>query len=313
MISLYLSVIICTHNPRLDYLRRVLEALRAQTLPVDQWELIVVDNASDRALAKEWDLSWHPLARHVREDELGLTPTRLRGIAESKGEILVFVDDDNVLDEDYLEHVLRIARSYTFLGAWGGTIRCEFEIQPEKWMRPLLGNLGQKEFSDAIWSNNPEDWRAQPCGAGLCVRMEVARAYAKRLAIEPKRRKLDRVGRALSGCGDFDLVQTSPDLGKGFGTFPQLRMTHLIPKARMHPNYIIQLYQANDAWHIVLRYIRTGRLPPQPSTLKCIIKCALTWIRNGRRSAQILLASQNAVRLGIHIAHKLDTNSRAER
>ena len=46
-----LSVIICTHNPRLDYLGRVLDALREQTLGKEQWELVVVDNASTSSLS----------------------------------------------------------------------------------------------------------------------------------------------------------------------------------------------------------------------------------------------------------------------
>lgn len=306
-----LSVIICTHKPRADYLRRVLAALRAQTLPQDQWELLLIDNASPENLADQWDLSWHPLARHIREDELGLTPARLRGIAEATGEVLIFVDDDNVLSEDYLEQVFKIGQEYSFLGAWGGIIEAEFEVQPQDWMRPLLGNLSIRECSDPIWSNNPDDWRSQPCGAGLSVRRVVAKAYSQQLATEPNRRKLDRVGSELSSCGDYDLVQTSRDVGKGFGNFPQLLVTHLIPKGRVHPDYLIQLHQANTRWHIVLRYLRTKQLPPYPSTLKGTVRYGLTWISSGRRSAQIFHVSQRAVRLGIRTALKLDAVPRA--
>ena len=95
-----IAVIICTHNPRPDYLTRVLDALKAQTLPKEEWELLLVDNASTERLAETWELSWHPRARQIREDELGLTPARLRGIRESGGDCLVFVDDDNVLTTD---------------------------------------------------------------------------------------------------------------------------------------------------------------------------------------------------------------------
>src|SRR5271155_5863652 len=98
-----LSAIICAHNPREDYLRRVLDGLRAQTLPLEQWELLLIDNASGVSVADRFDLSWHPLGRHIREEELGLTPARLCGMKESKAEILVLVDDDTVLDPDYLE------------------------------------------------------------------------------------------------------------------------------------------------------------------------------------------------------------------
>src|SRR6516162_1217058 len=114
------SVILCTHNPRPDYLSRVLAALRGQTLPAEQWEFLLVDNASERPLAEIWDIFWHPSGRHIRENELGLTAARLRGIRESGGDLLVFVDDDNVLAPDFLERAAGIAEQYPFLGAWSG-------------------------------------------------------------------------------------------------------------------------------------------------------------------------------------------------
>ena len=103
-----LSVIICTHNPREDYLRRTLEALKGQTLSKTEWELVVIDNASDDLLEDVLDLSWHPAARIVREECLGLTPARIRGLQESVGETLVFVDDDNVLADSYLRTAQKI-------------------------------------------------------------------------------------------------------------------------------------------------------------------------------------------------------------
>ena len=115
-----ISVILCTHNPRRDYLCRTVDALRGQSLAGDQWELLVIDNCSDTPLADYLDLSWKDNSRIVVEEKLGLTHARLRGIEESCGELLVFVDDDNVLDADYLEVALRIARERPFLGSWSG-------------------------------------------------------------------------------------------------------------------------------------------------------------------------------------------------
>ena len=68
------SVIICAHNPRNDYFERCLAGLKAQTLEVQSWELIVIDNASQPDSAPHPDLSWHPRGRMVVEKELGLTP-----------------------------------------------------------------------------------------------------------------------------------------------------------------------------------------------------------------------------------------------
>ena len=137
-----ISVIVCTHNPREDYLRRVLEALRAQTLPAREWELLLVDNASEKPLANRFDLSWHPNARHVREDRVGKAHALLRGIAEFQGELLVIVDDDNVLRADYLQAALKISADYPWLGAWSGSCNPEFEVEPPAELRPWLARPG---------------------------------------------------------------------------------------------------------------------------------------------------------------------------
>src|SRR5437867_3346180 len=65
-----ISVIVCTHNPRRDYLDRTLAALAAQTFRKDRWDLLLVDNASQEPLRCE--LSWHARARQVGEATLGL-------------------------------------------------------------------------------------------------------------------------------------------------------------------------------------------------------------------------------------------------
>ena len=41
-----LAIAICTHNPRRDFLERTVASLRDQTLPLTEWELLIVDNAS---------------------------------------------------------------------------------------------------------------------------------------------------------------------------------------------------------------------------------------------------------------------------
>jgi GT2 family glycosyltransferase len=139
------SVIIPTHNPRGDYLARVIDALKQQTLSPEQWELLVVDNASKEMIVGRLDLSWHPHARIVREERLGLTFARLRGFAEAKGELIVMVDDDNVLAPDYLESAVRIAQAHPELGAFGGKCLPEFEVKPEPWLASVTSGLGLRD------------------------------------------------------------------------------------------------------------------------------------------------------------------------
>ena len=84
----------------------------------------------------------------------GLTPARLRAITEAEGEIIIFVDDENVLDPPYLSESMRIALQFPCLGAWGGQLLPEFEIPPAPGLEDLLGGgLALRELQQARWSN----------------------------------------------------------------------------------------------------------------------------------------------------------------
>jgi GT2 family glycosyltransferase len=239
-----LSVIICTHNPRPDYLRRMLDALKAQTLPKEQWELLLIDNASQEPLAKHWDLSWHPHARHIREEELGLTPARLRGIAEAQGGVLVFVDDDNVLDKNYLAMAVDIGERFPPLGAWGGRVVLSFETEPPEWAKPHIGLLAERNVTEDRWSNSRHTEDHVPYGSGMCIRREVAVAYRTIVQSDPVRMGLDRRGDSLVSGGDVDMAITSFDLGFGTGLFAALEVTHLIPATRLQENYLLRLKES---------------------------------------------------------------------
>jgi len=259
------SVIICTHNPRPHYLRRVLEALRAQTLPLDQWELLLIDNASEEPLtAVNWDLSWHARARHVREEELGLAPARLRGIREAAADMLVFVDDDNLLAPDYLEEALRIMREWPMLGAWGsGVTTPEFEAQPAPELLGYVGMLALRNVKAAQWSNTMPCLRAMPYGAGQCLRAQVAAAYRQHFERSPIKIK-DRTGDSFDSSGDLEIGYVACVLEMGVGIFPQLKLTHLIPKDRLTEDYLVKLAGGILASNVLLEYKQLSVVPVSP-------------------------------------------------
>lgn len=234
-----ISVITCSHNPREDYLKQVIEALKNQTLDKENWEYLLIDNASDEALEKRIDLSWHSNGRHVREKKLGLTHARLSGIREANGNILVFVDDDNVLDTDYLQQAVAVGNKYPMIGAWGGQRRPVFEQEPPTWTRRHWSHLALHEFETDIWSNQPEV--GMPNGAGLCVRKSVADFYAGLHENGKRAFIMDRNGSSLVSGGDIDLATCACDLGLGVGLFASLKLRHLIPAERLQEDYLLRL------------------------------------------------------------------------
>ena len=261
--TLEISVVICTHNPRDDYFPRVLGALRAQTLATEKWELLVVDNLSNPAVGERFDLSWHPQARLIREDKLGLTPSRLRGIRETRGEILTFVDDDNVLDPDYLEQALRFAAEKPFVGSWSGHCRGEFEGTPPEWTRRYWGNLSIRDVPRDIWSNLPRLPETHPYGAGMCVRRAVALHYLKLRQEGRRRMQMDRAGTSLLSGGDNDLAACACDLNMGVGLASALKLTHLMPRERMTVDYHVRLADGITYSSVILDAERGIVTPPR--------------------------------------------------
>jgi glycosyltransferase involved in cell wall biosynthesis len=286
-----ISVIICSLNPPAEYLRRVLGGLRAQTLPLEEWELLLVDNGSDRPLSESWDLSWHPYHLHVRETEAGLTPARLRGIKEASGDLLIFVDDDNLLAPDYLTRALELGRTYPYLSVFGaGALEPEWEVEPPADVRPFCTLLGLRTAARALWTNNPKDSQCIPWGAGLCVARPTASAYVQLLARLRTADFLDRRGGRLF-CGGDDLFSwVSARSGWGFGIFPSLRITHLVPASRVREPYLLRLIHDHAYSHTTLRYVLCGDDQPHLQLVDTV-RILLHGIRRGRFSMRAQLAA----------------------
>jgi glycosyltransferase involved in cell wall biosynthesis len=253
------SVMICSHNPTLAYLNRVLDALKSQTLPFDQWELILVDNKSDDPLVNRIDLSWHPNARHVFEGELGLVNARLRSLKETQGKLCVFVDDDNVLEPEYLQCALKIWEKYPIVGAWSGQIIPDFiGGEPEAWTRPMWNMLALDQFDQDIWSNI-DMLETMPVGAGMCLRREVGKQYVHLLETDSRRLMLGRRGKTgniLASNEDTDMALSALDIGLGIGKFTQLRLTHIIPSSRLTEDYLLRILKGIVYSMKIMHYLR---------------------------------------------------------
>lgn len=244
-----LSVVLPTHNPRPEVLQQVLEALRIQTLPLDAWELLLIDNASFSPLP--WHLvAWHPHGRVHHEPKLGLTHARLCGLTEASGNIIVWVDDDNLLNQNYLKAAAAVFQRASMLGAAGGVSVPEFLTLLPKWYEPGLAPLGCRDLGNQeIWMRwdpeQPEYPSAAPIGAGLVIRRQAMQVWADAVAGDPDRQTLGRRGTALSSGEDNDINLTLLRAGWELAYLPQLRLTHVIPAERLTLRYQKRLARAS--------------------------------------------------------------------
>jgi glycosyltransferase involved in cell wall biosynthesis len=101
--SPFLSAVVCTHD-RAALLRRMLESLCHQRLALDEFEVVLVDDGSTDAtdeVARSFS-SRLPL-RYVYQRNAGLAAARNLGLFVARGEILLFLDDDDLADPRLLE------------------------------------------------------------------------------------------------------------------------------------------------------------------------------------------------------------------
>jgi len=267
-----ISAIICTHNPRKQFLERAVTGLYNQSLPKSAWELLVIDNGSAEPLSKQLDLAWHPNAKIIREEAVGLSNARVAGILESRGDLIVFIDDDNVLDSSYLETCLSIATDWPHLGIWGGSISAEFEHEPAAHIRPHLSKLALREVVRPLWSNVRTCIEAEPWGAGLCVRKAAAVAYCEHFRTT-KLRILDRARTALLSGGDTELCYVVCSMGLGMGLFPQLKLLHIIPTHRLKDDYIVRISHGLTTTNLLLTYKWAGIKPRSPYSPIELLRC----------------------------------------
>lgn len=242
-----ISVIICTHNPDLKRLQRVFIALNKQTMSKDRWECIVIDNCSDPPLSDRVDGAWHPKFRYVREVRLGLTHARLRGIDESKAEYLVFVDDDCLLDTQYLSEVVELFRTHSFLGCVGGYGRAEYEEEPPPWMNKTLRSYHLDMYPNESGHSlqyariRSKQSSVRPIGAGLAIRRSLGASYANSIKENPSACTFDRTGDLLLGGGDLDMGIHTIEQGYATGLSRNLRFTHIVPTFRVQLPYMLRL------------------------------------------------------------------------
>lgn len=118
------SVVIPTFN-RLPDLRRTMDALLAQTVPASAVEIIVVDNSSTDG-TREWVESFgagdHASVRYVRKEPEGPAAARNTGIEQARGEFVLFVDSDVVLNANWIATAIQAMHADATLACLGGAV-----------------------------------------------------------------------------------------------------------------------------------------------------------------------------------------------
>jgi glycosyltransferase involved in cell wall biosynthesis len=116
---------------RVSYLAACLESLLVQDYPRERYEIIVVDDGSKDKTesvvrAMQQRLATHRL-RYVRQEHQGLNAARNAGIASARGQLIGFIDDDEIAPPSLLTQAARLLDGPLGPAAVGGWCRVRLE------------------------------------------------------------------------------------------------------------------------------------------------------------------------------------------
>ncbi|HEY0177200.1 MAG TPA: glycosyltransferase [Pedobacter sp.] len=240
------SIIICSYNPDEDLFIRCLNAVSRLSGSGLTMEVILVDNNSTvpldgRAYIQDF-LSKVPFTKLLLVREQGLSYARMAGIEEAAGADIIFFDDDNEPDTNYIEALTGLKTAYPNVAAWGpGCVDVDFISGIDE---PLLGYARaafQDRHEEAIVYSNQRSWQScYPFGTGLCVKKAYLEEYIS-LVKQNKFTLTDRKGGQMSSGGDTQMVLFCISKGAAAGVAPELRLTHMVPAKRTTFDYLKKL------------------------------------------------------------------------
>lgn len=174
-----ISVIIATRNRQRE-LQQMLESLARATPPAGNWEVIVIDNASSDgtgAVISELGRGGRLPLRRLLEPQLGKTFACNLGVRSSRGALLLFTDDDTLIDREWLTSMERAAARWPAAACFGGRV-IAIESSPRPAWFPAEGPLRACTGGVLAFDLGDEplelraDAPASPVGANLVCRRE---------------------------------------------------------------------------------------------------------------------------------------------
>jgi glycosyltransferase involved in cell wall biosynthesis len=249
-----LTVCICTHN-RPHYVRDCLTGLRGQTVPADQYSVLVVDSASGTAAAAELrDLASAFGARIIRVEQPGVSAARNAGAWGARARYIAYIDDDAIPAPDWVERILAAIHVPGRRPAViGGRILPKWEAPlPTWWPESLIGLLSIIEVEGQGEYRRPGlPARLEPYGANMIVHV------LSLLAAGGFPAAAGRVGNALLSDEDVQLAWMLQDAGHSVRYDSRIVVHHQIQGGRLNPEWLLaRLYWQGASTVLTRRKLR---------------------------------------------------------
>jgi glycosyltransferase involved in cell wall biosynthesis len=250
-----LTIIICFYNAE-NKLSNTLKAIKSLDVTgVKNIELLLINNKSNDnsiSIIKDELADFNKFeCRIIDEPRAGLTNARFCGVENAKYETLLFCDDDNWLDTNYVTNGMNILNSNTSIGILGGLGEAVSDVAIPNWFQSVENYYAVGP--QGIESGQIIGERNVVYGAGMFVRKDYLLKILEKGFIS---QSSDRVGNNLSSGGDSELCLVFQIAGYLIWYDESLKFKHFIESKRLKLEYLSSLQKGIDKSGFVTKFYR---------------------------------------------------------
>ena len=260
---LKISAIICTFK-RPDYLRQALQSVCEQSLPREEYEIIVVDNAVDseiERIVREFDDGRINL-RYLAEERVGLSLARNTGLMAAVAPYVAYIDDDARAETHWLEALVdAFTQTSPPPAAVGGRVWLDWQGEKPAWVPD--GQLSLFTFVDH--GDDGHSLRKDEYLVGANVAFE-KKALALIGGFDPR---LGRQGSVLLSGEEARVIQQLHNQGLAIYYEPGAVVWHSVDPSRRRPTWLLKRMFWDGASQPLLDHPSEKR--SRPSILRSVL------------------------------------------
>ena len=219
------------------------------------WEVLIIDNNSNDKTAeviREHQKNWPPQVplRYGFVPRQGLAYARRRAMAMVNSERVGFLDDDTLPNSDWVYQAYAFGQQHPQAGAYGSAIVGDYEIPPPAGFERIASCLAIINRGDSPFQYGTQG--VLPAGAGMVIRRQ---AWLDCVPPDPFLSGVCSTSLRAKG-EDVETLNYIRDRNWPIWHNPAMVLTHKIPKARLQPSYLLNLFRCIGHSRFALRRSR---------------------------------------------------------
>ena len=238
--EIHISIIIPTHN-RAELLSQTLESISQLEIPFGKTvELLIIANACTdqseavcQAAGKNMPFPW----RCVAEPQAGASHARNRALAEARGEILAFLDDDVWVEQRWLMGLMEVFETHPADVVAGKVTLWWQAVEKPPWLthrsEHLLSSVDYGQEVRELFTG----------GEAISANLAIRRCVLK--DVSSFRTDLDRQGRTVLAGGDTYFITQALKTGHRMFYAPRAAIRHWVTPERVTLAYLSRAAYAN--------------------------------------------------------------------